>query len=104
MTQAAAESFFTRPNEVDLAALPSDLANLVSLLRARLSASRTVLPARLTGQTRWYGFAASGRESRLLREEFRCWLGPPISSRIADVMPSTDPMDAIALDMVAAGR
>jgi hypothetical protein len=81
------------------------MQELVGLLTARLQSSgvRTVLPARVGGVTRWYGLAPSDREARLLREELRCWLGPPISLRPRDVLGSSDPVDQAALDLVPGG-
>ncbi len=81
------------------------MQDLVGLLTARLQPSgvRTVLPARVSGGTRWYGLAPSDREARLLREELRCWLGPPISVRARDIRGSSDPVDQAALDLVPSG-
>jgi hypothetical protein len=81
------------------------MQELVSLLAGRLQSSdlRTVLPARVGGVTRWYGLAPSDRQARLLREELRCWLGPPISTRLHDVIGSPDPVDQAAQDLVPGG-
>lgn len=74
-------------------------------LTARLDSSRfrTVLPARVGGRTRWYGLAPSDREARLLREELRCWLGPPISETTTELQVPDDPVDEAAQALVPGG-
>ena len=105
MTETPVGTFFSQPNEINLETLPSDLAQLVDLLRSRLEPGRfrTLLPARLAGGTRWYGMAPSGREARLIREELRSWLGEPVSVRIVDVRGSIDVMDVAASRLVPGG-
>ncbi|MEA3077954.1 MAG: hypothetical protein QOF60_2862 [Actinomycetota bacterium] len=100
-----ASTFYSPPNEVDPSTLQGPMLELVGLLTGRLQSSgvRTVLPARVAGVTRWYGLAPSDREARLLREELRCWLGTPISSRVRQVIGSSDPVDQAALDLVPGG-
>lgn len=106
MTDArSATAFYSPPNEVDPSALEGPAGELLALLIARLEThtTRTLLPARVAGETRWYGLAPTDREARLLREELRCWLGPPVSIRIANVEHATDPVDEEARRLVATG-
>lgn len=97
--------FYSPPNEIEPSRLEGALQELVGVLMARLDSLglRTVLPARVAGATRWYGLAPSEREARLLREELRCWLGPPISGRALDVRGSPDPVDQAAHALVPNG-
>jgi hypothetical protein len=98
------DEFFTPPNTVDASRLEGTLRELVGGLAARIESNvRTVLPARVDGTTRWYGLAPSDREARLLREELRCWLGPPISLQTSEVQNSSDPLDQAAQALVPDG-
>lgn len=85
--------FYSSPNEVDPEHLDAGAGELLASLAARLATgTRSLLPARHEGITSWYGIAPNDREARLLREELRCWLGPPISTRTVEVL---NPDDAI---------
>jgi hypothetical protein len=99
------EGFYSPPNDVNPAQLQGAPGELVALLLSRLQSPmvRTLLPARVAGVTRWYGLAPSDREARLLREELRCWLGPPIAARMFNIDRSADPLDQEALRLVPAG-
>ncbi|MDA8264332.1 MAG: protein DpdD [Actinomycetota bacterium] len=99
------DAFFTSPNQVDPSRLEGTLRELLGGLSARLDTARirTLLPARVDGKTRWYGIAPSDREARLLREELRSWLGPPISERIVEVRGLDDQVDQAALALVPGG-
>lgn len=89
--------FYKPPNEVDLDSLTGRNSVLVRVLLGRLQDERrTVLPARVASQTRWYGFAQSDRDARLLLEELHAWLGPPITSRISVLWEAVDEVDAAA--------
>ncbi len=106
MTDArSAAAFYSPPNEIEPSALEGAAGELLTLLVARLETgiTRTLLPARVGGATRWYGFAPTDREARLLREEFRCWLGPPLSARPANVENATDPVDQAARLLIPSG-
>lgn len=98
-------NFYSSPNEVDPSQLNGAAAELLTALRARLvnALQRTVLPARVHSVTRWYGIAPSDRESRFLREELRCWLGPPIAARSLDARSSSDPVDQQAVRLAGPG-
>jgi hypothetical protein len=95
--------FFTAPNEIDAARLPDEVASLVGQLLARARSHdrpRTVLPARIDAETRWYGVAQTAAEGRQLREEMRSWLGAPITSGVAQVPSnSADQVDQVALEI-----
>lgn len=97
--------FYSPPNEVDPRRVDGEAGEMLEALAARLVANelRTLLPARTGGSTRWYGIAPTDREARLLREEIRCWLGPPISVRIADVTDVADPLDREAKRLAGTG-
>lgn len=99
------DEFYSAPNEISPAALEGATGELLTFLLARLTggATRTVLPARVDGATRWYGFAPTDREARLLREELRSWLGPPLALRTARVENATDAIDQQALALTPAG-
>ena len=99
------DAFYSSPNEVDPSTLEGTLRELLGGLTARLDTSRirTLLPARVDGRTRWYGLAPSDREARLLREELRSWLGPPISELITEVQEPGDPTDQAAQALVPSG-
>ena len=98
--------FFSAPNQIDVQRLPDEVASLVGLLLARAGSEdrpRTVLPARVGGETRWYGVARTASEGRHLREEMRSWLGPPVAHPVVQVPArSSDRLDQIALEL--AGR
>jgi hypothetical protein len=101
-----AEAFFSSPNEIVPAQLAGDALRLVDLLRARLERTnqRTLLPARVSGITRWYALAPSHRDGRLLREEVQCWLSRPLITNRVDVSSSSsDPVDHAAIDLVPSG-
>ena len=104
-TPRSLDDFYSPPNDIDRSRLEGTLRELVGLLSARHESARvrTVLPARVHGMSRWYGLAPSDREARLLREELRCWLGPPISGRMTEIQTPTDPLDQVAQDLVPHG-
>ena len=104
-TQSRVDAFYSDPNEVDPVQIGGAPGELLGLLLSRLETSvvRTLLPARVGGTTRWYGFAPTEREARLLREEIRCWLGPPISSHTVNVGQMPDALDRTALQLVPSG-
>ena len=91
----SASSFFQPPNKVDLKSLKREAEDLLRLLRGRLEqGERTLLPARVGSQLRWYGLAQTSREIRMLFEECRVWLGPPLGSDPAYVfLDSRDSLD-----------
>jgi hypothetical protein len=99
------EAFYLPPNEIDPSQVEGAAGELLRYLLSRLQShtTRTLLPARIGGATRWYGLAPSDREARLLREEVRSWLGPPISARTINIENSSDPLDRQALRLVPAG-
>jgi len=100
------EAFFSSPNEIVPSQLEGELARLVDALCIRLDRmnARTLLPAKVSGTTRWYAVAPSDRDGRLLREEVHCWLGRPLTTGAFDVLPtSTDLMDRAAIGLVPAG-
>ena len=76
------DAFFSPPNEIVPSQLDGELARLVNTLRNRLERTnaRTLLPAKVSGTTRWYAIAPSHRDGRLLREEVQCWLGRPLTT------------------------
>ena len=89
--------FYAPPNEIDLDALKDSAGVLVRVLLSRFEEKRrTLLPAGVNGVTRWYGFAPSGREARLLLEEMRAWLGPPLAGSVSVVGPLSDEVDRAA--------
>lgn len=91
-------NFYAPPNDVDPARLQGPADELLRVMMARLdgASSRTLLPARVDGRTRWYGIAPSAREARLLLEEMRSWLGPPLSRGPRSIERSTDAVDTAA--------
>lgn len=100
------DAFFAAPNEIDLSLLDADSMRLLDLLRGRLERSnqRTLLPAKISGTTRWYALAPSHRDGRLLRDEVRCWLSRPlVTSRIDVSRTSRDPVDQAAMGLVPNG-
>nr|WP_304412406.1 protein DpdD [Nocardia sp. 348MFTsu5.1] len=98
--------FFTSPNEIIPSRLTGDMAQLLDMLRRRLDRleSRTMLPARVSGTTRWYGVAPTQRDGRVFREEMRCWFARPLTAGQA-IVPhnSSDPIDQLALGLVPDG-
>jgi len=100
------DSFFSTPNEIVPSQLQAGLGDLLHALRERLDNRRlrTLLPARVSGTTRWYGIAPSHREGRLLRDEVKCWLSRPLTTGLVDVpRTSSDAMDQAALRLVPEG-
>lgn len=98
--------FFSSPNEIVPSKLTGDMAQLLDALRLRMDrlGSRTMLPARVSGITRWYAVAPSQRDGRLLREEMQCWFARPLTSGQATVSAtSSDPVDKLALQLVPDG-
>ena len=99
-TDSLIAAFYKPPNEIDLDELEESAGDLVRVLQGRIGKKRrTLLPARVNGNTRWYGFAPTGREARLLLEEMQSWLGPPISVSASVVGPPPDEIDKAALDL-----
>lgn len=100
------EKFFSAPNEIDLNDMDAESTRLLDLLRGRLERSnrRTLLPAKVSGTTRWYALAPSHRDGRLLRDEVQCWLSRPLTTSRNDVSrTSPDPVDQAAIGLVPAG-
>lgn len=98
-------SFFAPPNEAGPDGLKEETRELPRVLLGRLEhGSRTLLPARTGSQLRWYGLAQTDREARILFEELRAWVGPPLTSETTYVaLSSTDEMDRRALELVPGG-
>ena len=92
------DRFWAPPNEVDRQALNQELGELIAQLEGRISrgALRSILPAKVAGETRWYGFSPTDREQRMLAEELGAWLGPPISSGPRLVDNQGDELDQLA--------
>ncbi len=87
-------TFFDSPNEVDVDSLKGETAELIRVLLSRLAeGKRTLLPARVSGTTRWYGVAGSERDGRLLTEEMASWLGPPLCDGPSIVERPEDAVD-----------
>lgn len=87
-------TFFDSPNEVDIDSLAGEAAELIRVLLSRLAeGKRTLLPARVSGTTRWYGVAGSERDGRLLTEEMASWLGPPLCDGPSIVERPEDAVD-----------
>jgi hypothetical protein len=102
--ESLTEAFYSLPNEINPRRLDGPPGDLLNLLLSRLEPPtvRTLLPARVAGATRWYGFAPSDRDARILREELRRWLGPPICSGAVNVHNSSDSLDQEALRVIPA--
>ena len=99
-TDSLVAAFYKPPNEINLDELEESVGDLIRVLQGRFAnRRRTLLPARVNGHTRWYGFAPTGRESRLLLEEMQSWLGPPLAERVSVVSPPPDEIDKAALDL-----
>lgn len=99
-TDSLIAAFYKPPNEIDLDELEESAGDLVRVLKSRIDRGRrTILPARVNGNTRWYGFTPNGREARLLLEEMQSWLGPPIAGSPTVVGPPPDEIDKAALDL-----
>lgn len=97
MTPPSVTDFFASPNLIDMDSLTGEPAALIRALVARgESGQRSLLPARWEEGTRWYGFARDGRQERLLGEELRSWLGPPVGMPVTSVITARDDMDAAA--------
>ena len=92
------DRFWDSPNEVDPQALDPDLGELVAQLEGRITLGtlRSILPAKVAGETRWYGFSPTDREQRTLAEELTSWLGPPMSSGPRLVDDDGDELDRLA--------
>jgi hypothetical protein len=98
MNRPFPQRFFNPPNELSLGTLNGAPGELVTRLIALAErGSRTLLPSRLGSVTRWYGMAPNSREERMLREEFRSWLGPPLTNAVVTVGNPRDDMDRAAL-------
>lgn len=104
-TSVVLQRFYSPPNLIDLDDLDPSLAGVINTLAKRIEYDdvRTVLPAKTSGTTRWYGLAPSDRQARLLRDEMRSWLGSPISGGVEEVRAAVDELDAMALDLVPGG-
>jgi len=87
-------TFYSTPNEVSVDSLQGAHAELVRVLLSRLTdGNRTLLPARVSNTTRWYGVARSDRDGRLLMEEMASWLGPPVCDQIFVLEEPVDVVD-----------
>ena len=87
-------TFYDAPNEIDVDSLQGKPGELIRMLLSRLvEGKRTLLPARVNGETRWYGFAGSDRDGRLLAEELASWLGPPLCDETSVVDKPEDAVD-----------
>jgi len=98
-------SFYSPPNEVDPRRLDAHAGEMLAFLAARVESGdlRSLLPARRRGSTSWYGIAPTDREARVLREEVRSWLGPPVSARTVDVRDADDALDREAMRLARGG-
>ena len=104
MTQRSSREsdvFFSLPNEIQIEKLPADLRAFVDRAISRIDcaeAERTVLPAKVGTELRWYGISHSASEGRQLREEMAAWLGSPVATSI-ELVPndSKDQLDTNAL-------
>ena len=92
-------TFYSSPNEVDRDAFEEGSGNLLTTLENRLSQTdkRTLLPASIDNQMRWYGLAPSDRDTRILSEELNAWLGPPLSTALTTVNQASDGFDLVVL-------
>ena len=103
-TEELINDFYSQPNDVSLTSLKGANAELADELQLRLLAGkRTLLPARVEGETRWYGFAPSDREGRLLIEEMTSWLGPPFCKPAFTVQAPLDKVDQAARALAGEG-
>lgn len=103
---ANVDVFYSSPNEISPSELGEDLAELLGELRSRLEhlGKRTLLPARVSGTTRWYALAPSRRDGRLMRDEVQGWMGRPLTTGLVAVSPhSVDLVDQAALNLVPDG-
>ncbi len=97
MTPSPVVEFFRPPNLIDMDASTGEPAALIGAFIARgESGQRSLLPARSKEGTRWYGFARDERQGRLLAEELRSWLGPPVGLPVTRVDTPRDDVDAAA--------
>ncbi len=96
------DEFFDPPNIARSTDLSPATGGLVQDLAARLMdrPCRTLLPAQVGGNVRWYAVASDGRQSRLLMEEVRSWLGPPIASAASMVVGPADVIDERVLALL----
>ncbi len=100
----AVQALYEAPNDVELSSLDSGSSDLIRVLVSRLTVGkRTLLPARVEGETRWYGIAGTDRDGRLLAEEMDSWLGPPVGSGASIVGTSADLVDENAARLVGNG-
>lgn len=92
-------TFYSSPNEVDRDAFEERSGNLLTTLENRLSQTdkRTLLPASIDNQMRWYGLAPSDRDTRILSEELNAWLGPPLSTALTTANQASDGFDLVVL-------
>lgn len=98
VTAPGPDSFFDPPNDIELASLPASLQDLLRRLALRAQTGhRSLLPGRTSQRTRWYGFAPDTRDARILWEELRSWLGPPVAERISHLVTASDVLDSRAL-------
>ena len=99
-----ASTFYDTPNEVDINSLQGEAAQLIRVLLSRLAdGKRTLLPARVSNTTRWYGIAGSDRDGRLLTEEMASWLGPPLCDQSYVVEHPEDVVDERAALLTSNG-
>ena len=97
-------TFYTDPNEIDVGSIRGDAGELLRALVSRLvEGKRTLMPARVDRQTRWYGIAGSDRDLRVLLEEFSSWLGPPLCDAPSIVQTPEDVIDERAAALTADG-
>ena len=97
-------TFYQAPNDVDVNSLQGKIAELIETLLSRLDdGKRTLLPARVNNATRWYGFARSDRDGRLLMEEMASWLGPPLCDQISVFETPEDVVDERATSLTNNG-
>jgi hypothetical protein len=100
------DAFFSSPNEIVPSQLEGEMARLLDTLRTRLERmnARTLLPAKVSGTTRWYAVAPSHRDGRLLRDEVQCWLSRPLIASKVDVSRTSSVLlDRAAIELVPAG-
>ena len=97
-------AFYDAPNEVDINNLPGEAEELMRVLLSRLAdGKRTLLPARVSNRTRWYGIAGSDRDGRLLTDEMDSWLGPPMCDGRSVVERPEDEIDERAMLLTGDG-
>lgn len=102
--EALTADFYGTPNEIDVNALEGEPRELIHALLHRLADDkRTLLPARVDGETRWYGLARSELDARLLIEELASWLGPPLCDEAVLVDTPEDVVDERAVRLAGGG-